>query len=370
MTGTPLPRLRLGQDFEQTDLFVSGTDGYHTYRIPALVVTTKGAILAFCEGRRHSQSDTGEIDMVLKRSQDGGKTWSPMQVIWHDGENTCDNPCPVVDSQTGTISLLMTHNFGHDNHRTIVERTGKGTRTAWLSKSADDGVTWTKPIEITETVKKDNWTWYATGPGAGIQLESGRLVIPCDHNEAETMKRCSHVIYSDDHGETWKLGGSTSSGKLNECEVVELADATLLLNMRNYDRNHKCRAIAASKDQGLTWSEISFDDALIEPICQASIRRFTSTTDSNRSRILFSNPAHADKRVNMTVRLSYDECRTWPVAKSLHRGPSAYSSLAVFPDRKIACFYECGEEHCYEKIALARFNVEWLTDGEDSLQPK
>lgn len=355
--------------FKQTDLFISGfaggIDGYNTCRIPSLIVTTKGSILAFCEGRKNDGDDAGDIDMVMKRSVDGGKTWSKTQVIWNDGGNTCGNPCPVVDKENGRISLFMTHNLGFDNENLICDGKSKGTRTVWVTNSVDDGVTWTHPAEITKTVKKEDWTWYATGPGAGIQLKNGRLVIPCDHIESGSKGFYSHIIYSDNHGKTWQLGGSTSSNKVNECEVVALEDDKLLLNMRNHDVTHKTRAISISNDGGLTWSPITHDQTLIEPRCQASIRRFTSRNNGNRSRILFSNPANTDERENMTVRLTYDECKTWPIAKQLYNGPSAYSCLAVLADMSIACLYECGVKNAYEKIVFANFSLKWLTDGTD-----
>jgi sialidase-1 len=165
----------------QSAVFVSGTDGYHTYRIPSLIVTKKGTLLAFCEGRKKGPGDAGDIDLLLKRSFDGGKTWAKTQVVWDDGPNTCGNPCPVIDARTGTIWLLLTHNLGSDTQAMILAGKSKGTRTVWLSRSDDDGATWSKPVEITRQVKKPNWTWYATGPGVGIQLKSGRLVVPCDN---------------------------------------------------------------------------------------------------------------------------------------------------------------------------------------------
>lgn len=351
----------------QTDLFIYGTNGYDTYRIPAIIVTTKGTLLAFCEGRTHHGGDSGDIDLLLKRSSDNGQTWSEQQIVWDDGTNTCGNPCAVVDRDTGTIWLLMTHNLGVDEEYAIIDGTSQSTRTVWVTHSIDDGRTWTRPKEITNTAKQPDWTWYATGPGAGIQLKNGRLVTPCDHIEATSNKYYSHVIYSDDHGQTWQLGGSTPTDQVNECEVVELDDGTLLLNMRNYDRARKNRAVAVSKDSGLSWSAVTHDETLIEPICQASIRRLTLKQHSNKTRILFSNPASRDDRANMTVRLSYDEGKAWPVAKQINQGPSAYSCLSVLSDRSIVCFYERGHEHPYEKMTLARFNLEWLTDGKDSL---
>jgi len=343
----------------QTDVFVSGQDGYHTYRIPSLIVTAKNTVLAFCEGRKAGSSDTGDIDLLMKRSTDGGCTWSKQQVVWDDGPNTCGNPCPVVDRQTGTIWLLMTHNLGIDRESQIVDRTSKGTRTVWLSKSTDDGRTWSRPVEITAMTKKPDWTWYATGPGAGIQLRTGRLVVPCDAIEGASKRYFSHVIYSDDHGATWKLGGAAGPA-VNECEVVELADGKLMLNMRNYDKRQRCRAVATSVDQGQTWSAVSHDATLIEPICQASIRRYSLAGPQSRNVLLFLNPAQTKGRKAMTLRASYDEGKTWPVAKLVWAGPAAYSCLAVRGDGAILCLYERGDRHAYERITLAETTLKWL----------
>ncbi|MCP4643959.1 MAG: exo-alpha-sialidase, partial [bacterium] len=213
------------QDHPQLNaVYKSGEDGYDTYRIPALLVTKAGTLLAFCEGRKGSSSDTGDIDMLVKRSEDLGETWSAQEVIWDDGANVCGNPCPVVDQETGIIWLLMTWNLGSDHERQIIAQESEDTRRVFVTCSEDDGKTWAKPEEATESTKQDNWTWYATGPCTGIQLErgphKGRLVIPCDHIEAETKKYFSHVIYSDDHGVTWQLGGRTPTDQVNECQVV------------------------------------------------------------------------------------------------------------------------------------------------------
>jgi len=350
--------------FRQKDIFIGGLDGYHTFRIPSLVTTPKGTLLAFCEGRKGSTSDTGDIDIVLKRSLDGGTTWQPMQLVWDDGSNVCGNPCAVVDRDTGTVWLLLTHNPGTDSEREIMDGTSEGTRTVWVTKSDDDGETWSKPVEITPAVKKPDWTWYATGPGVGIRLSGGRLVVPCDFALKGTREYGSHVIYSDDHGETWNLGGYVLP-KCNECQVVELVDGRLLLNMRSYHGLNR-RAVAYSPDRGMTWSAVSHDRTLVEPVCQASILRYTDEKSGGRNRILFSNPA-STKRESLTVRLSYDECESWAVSKVVHPGHAAYSCLSVLGDGSIACLYERGEEHPYEKITFAKFNLEWLTDGADRL---
>ena len=347
-------------------LFVGGQDGYHTYRIPALAVTNKGTVLALCEGRAKGGGDAGDISLLVKRSTDNGTTWSKQQLIRDDAGNTCGNPCLVVDRQTSVIWLLSTWNRGDDHERLIINQTSKDTRRVFVMSSADDGLTWSKAKEITAEVKKPDWTWYATGPGSGIQIQQGphegRLVIPCDHIEAASKHYYSHIIYSDDHGKNWQLGGRTQQHQVNECELVELPGGRLMLNTRNYDRSQKNRQVAVSDDGGLTWKDQHFDATLIEPICQAAIERLSWPSTDSRSVILFSNPASRKGRVKMTVRASFDEGQTWPVSHVLHPGPSAYSDLAVLSNGEIACLYEAGDQHPYESITFARFPLSLLTD--------
>ncbi len=359
-----------------TDVFVGGTDGCDTYRIPAVIGTPDGTLLAFCEGRRNNRSDTGDIDLLVKRSTDGGRTWSRPQVVWDDGENTCGNPCPVLDEATGVIWLPMTWNHGQDSEREIKGGAGKDTRRVFLTASRDGGLTWSKPREITETTKRPDWRWYATGPGVGVQLQrgpwEGRLLIPCDHSVIlpdGSHGYNSHVIFSDDHGATWKLGG-TIQPAVNECQVVELADGTLMINMRNYDRSRETRAVATSADGGMTWSPVRYDPALVEPICQASFLRYTMQPADERNRVLFSNPAHPEtgQRRAMTIRMSYDEGQTWPVGRMLWPGPAAYSCLVALPGGEIGCLFEAGEKHPYERIVFACFSRDWLVDADANPQ--
>ena len=345
----------------QTDLFVSGAGGYDTYRIPSITVTPGGSLLAFCEGRLDGSGDAGNIDILMRRSDDHGRTWGDVVVLRDDGANTCGNPCVVADHRTGGLVLLSTHNLGHDHEREIIDQTSEGTRTVWIMRSDDDGLTWSEPEDITTSVKLPEWTWYATGPGSGIQIRhgehAGRLVIPCDHIEAETKHYYSHVMYSDDHGATWQLGGSSPEHQVNECEVVELADGRLMLNMRNYDRSKKTRQVCVSADGGATWTDQRHDPALPEPICQASIHRTAWPTDDRAGVILFSNPASGDSRVRMTVRASFDDGVSWPVARELHAGSSAYSSLVAGPDGGAFCLYEADG---YGRIVLAELPAAWL----------
>ena len=348
----------------QTDLFIGGQQGYHTYRIPAMIVSARGTLLAFCEGRRHSRSDTGDIDLILKRSFDGGQTWEPTQTVVTEPATTCGNPCPVVDRTTGTIWLPFCKNLA-DGPESMI-RDGKAPRTVWLTHSDDDGATWAEPIEITPAVKKPFWTWYATGPTHGIQLANGRLLIPCDHVAGKLFSRqdpiYSHVIYSDDHGASWHIGGEVEPGT-DECAVIETASGSVYVNCR-HERGINRRATAWSKDNGDGFDGFAWDQTLIEPVCQASIARLTTEAQHDRNRVLFSNPASIN-RENMTVRVSYDECRTWSSGKVLHEGPAAYSDLAVCTDMNICCLYERGDESAYEKLTLARFDIDWLTDGAD-----
>lgn len=334
-------------------LFRSGQDGYQCYRIPAIVQTVKGTLLAFAEARKNNCSDAGDIDLVLKRSEDGGKTWSPMQIVWDDAGNTCGNPAPVVDQRSGNIILLSTWNLGEDREPRIIDQTSKDTRRIFVLSSSDDGHTWSAPREITSDVKLPNWTWYATGPGNGIQMHSrkfaGRLVIPCDHIEAGTKKYFSHIIYSDDGGQSWRLGGTTPQDQVNECAVAELPGGRLLLNMRNYT-SARIRQMAESKDGGLTWSPLRGDTTLIEPVCQASMIRYAYK--GKKPFLAFSNPASQTARTNMTVRLSSDHGKTWKQSQVLHAGPSAYSNLVVLPNGNLGCLFEAGAKSPYEGIVF------------------
>ena len=349
----------------KVDVFVSGKDGYHTYRIPSVIVTQKGTVLAFCEGRKSGRGDAGNIDLLMKRSADGGKTWSAQQVVWDDNGNTCGNPCPVVDQSTGTIWMLNTWNLGADRESRITAGKSKDTRRVFVYCSKDDGMTWSRPQDITRVAKRPEWGWYATGPGVGIQLRrgehKGRLVIPCDNSSLKypDHKYASHALLSDDGGQTWRLSGEVRPA-CNECQVVELTDGVLMMNMRSYS-GKGCRAVATSSDGGQTWSKIRHATDLPESVCQASFLRYSAVdAGGKRDRLLFSNPAVTRGRTRMTVRLSYDEGKTWPVSRLLHAGPAAYSCLTRLPDGDVGCLYEAGEKHAYETIVFERFRVDWL----------
>ena len=341
-----------GSFFEEVDIFVSGNEGYACYRIPAILVAPNGDIMAFCEGRKNNCGDHGNLDIVMKRSTDMGQTWGPLELVYEEGDTaliTIGNPCPVVDKETGRIWLP----FCRDNDRIFV------------GYSDDNGHTWSQRREVTESVKDPAWGWYATGPGVGIQIEEGpykgRLVIPSDHR---TGNMGSHMMYSDDHGSTWHYSERILPG-CNECQVVEMTDGKLMNNARTYEIEPDYRGISTSTDGGATWSDVWFDHELPEPTCQASFLRYTRDDREDKNRLLFSNPAHTSSRVKMTIKMSYDEGQSWPVSRQIYEGSSAYSCLVVMPNWTIGCFYE---KDGYGKIALARFSLEWLTNGTDKLQ--
>lgn len=336
------------------EVFTAGQEGYHTYRIPAITQTAKGTLLAFCEGRKDSSRDWGNIDTLVKRSSDGGRTWSKAITVADFGPDTIGNPAPVLDRRTKTVWLLLTRNPGDVREKNISPGISGATRTVWVTFSKDDGLTWAKPVDITAAVKQPEWTWYATGPVNGIQLRNGRLVVPCDHVRGDVSHRYSHIVYSDDHGKTWKLGGSAGPD-CNESTVAELADGSLMLNMRTYAGKNR-RAVSISRDGGLTWSAPALDDALIEPVCQASL---IALGKGKGRALLFSNPA-AEQRVNMTVRLSRDEGKTWIASKTIHDGPAAYSNLIELKGNAAGLLYERGDASRYERITFARFPLAWI----------
>ena len=346
-------------------VFKSGTNGYNTFRIPSIIKTKSGALLAFAEGRKNNASDSGDIDLVLRRSENNGKTWGDLIVIRDDGDNVCGNPSPVLDNKTGNIFLLSTWNLGRDTERMIINETSEDTRRIYVMSSGDDGNSWSEPTEITKDVKKDNWTWYATGPVHGIQIQNGshkgRMIIPCDHIESKSKKYYSHIIFSDDGGNSWEIGGITPQDYVNECTVVEINKGKLLLNMRNYDRSQENRKISVSDDGGITWGNIYSDETLIEPICQASLLRY-SFSGKYKKHLMFLNPSDKKKRINMTLKLSSDYGKTWNSKLVLHTGPSAYSDLTRLNGDGIGCLFEAGVSSPYEGIVFKEVKIDDLKE--------
>ncbi len=349
---------KAGPLMEEQVLFKAGQHGCAIYRCPSLVVTKCGTILAFAEGRRPPGGDWSNIDLALRRSLDGGRTWSGIQFIADQGELTLGNACPVVDYNTGTIWMLFCRG----------SEPGRGNADVLVMKSTDDGQTWSEPVDISSTAKDPVWPFVGTGPGHGIQLKTGRLLIPswADATKNHGEIQSSYCFYSDDHGSHWKLGQALTQGASCECDVVELVDGTVYLNARSRPDKRQ-RAYAFSTDGGHGWSEVKYDATQPATPCDGALVRLTDTGRFQKNRILASSPGNPRDRNHLTIRLSYDECRTWPVSKVVTPGYSGYSDMAVANDHTVLCLYEA--DGC-RKLVLARFNVEWLTDGKDYLQSK
>lgn len=345
------------------DVFVGGRDGYPAYRIPSLIPTTRGTLLAFAEGRA-TLHDHAENDIVMKRSTDGGQTWSALQVIHEDGTNCLSNPTAVIVRPSGRV-LLMYQRYakGFDEHKAEPGLDGPRICRTFLQHSDDDGLTWSKPREITAQVKRPTEvTSTAAGPGIGIQLargkKAGRILMP--FNQGPYGKWKVYAAISDDGGESWHHGQTADEGApghANEVQFVELHDGTVMLNARNQGGGEKIRKIALSTDGGETWSATRHDRTLIEPVCQGSILRHPTSKGGDDAVLLFSNPGTQSARTNGTIRLSRDEGKTWPAARVLYPGSFAYSCLASLPDGAAGCLFERAGTR---KISFARFTTSWV----------
>lgn len=360
-----------GVEPEFADVFVSGQDGYKSIRIPSVVVSQQGTVLAFAEGRAVA-SDQAENDIILKRSRDGGKSWGKLQLLHDDGKNSLNNPTAVVEQQSGRVFLMYQRIPGHLKERsTNVEVGFEGTNVYrnLLIWSDNDGVTWSPPLDVTRTTKRaTRATTIASGPGIGIQLtrgpHAGRLIIP--FNEGPYHLWNNFAVFSDDRGATWSCGDNVpeaflpdASGgqrsQINEVQMVELSDGAVRLNSRQFAGN-KVRKTAVSRDGGVTWSAVEDVPALRDPSCNASILRFAFGDGTSRGTILYSGP-DSTKRDTGTLYLSADDGATWPVKRVLWPGSFAYSVLTKLPDDSVGCLFEADN---YGRIIFARFPFEWI----------
>jgi sialidase-1 len=360
---------------EKSEVFPPGLNGIARYRIPGMVVTPKGTVLAYAEARKNSSSDWGEIEIHLRRSIDGGKTWGDSQHIAHHGsrlegnprkaeggekEQTVNNPVAIVDRETGAIEFLYCINYAR----------------CYSMRSTDDGVSWSQPVDITASFerfrKKYDWKVIATGPGHGIQIKSGRLVVPiwiAYGKEGDHGPSAAGTIFSDDHGKTWQAGDLClpNEGDFvnpNETMITELSDGRVMLVSRSVSKANR-KLVTTSPDGATGWTTPVFHDQLWEPICMASIVAHPSKPGT----LIYSNPhtlkldkdgkevpAGRGKRENLCIKLSHDDGKTWPINKVLDPGKAAYSDLAVRPDGTVLCLYEADTN-----IVCARFSLEWIT---------
>jgi len=352
---------------DSVDVFVSGQDGYFAYRIPSFIMAPNGDLLVFCEARKVNRSDDGDIDLLQKRSTDNGRTWQAQTLIYEEGGTArikYGNPTAVIDRETGVIWLAVNRDY-------LTERGARAGGTLVLFHSADSGHSWSGPIDITASIKGKDWGHYAFGPGIGVQLRhgrhKGRLLFPANFRRSFNKRQpsYSHVIYSDDHGKTWKLGGILGDFT-NECqlaEVIEDGRPGLLINMRNhwgrggFPAKSGKRLVARSFDGGESWDAEVMDPALPEPPCQASLYRYSFAKDGELGRLLFANPM-GPGRTNLRVQLSLDEGRTWPHGKLVTVAPAAYSCMARLADNRVGIIYERDN---YGRICFSTFALDWLT---------
>ena len=351
------------------DLFVAGEDGYATYRIPGIVVTQRGTILAYCAARKDGIGDWADIDIALRRSLDGGRSWLPRQILVDAGTATADNPTAIVDRKTGAVHFLYQVNYAR----------------CFYMRSDDDGQTFTPAVDITSVFeqfrREYDWNVIAPGPGHGIQLENGRLLVPVWLSTGGHSHRpsCMSVIYSDDHGVTWRRGEvvakhSETIPNPSETVAVQLRDGRVMLNIRNESRRYR-RLVAFSADGATRWTEPVFDENLFEPVCMASLVRVAPKPGETVSRILFANPDSRNNptehgwcrnRENLSIKASEDEGRTWVASRVLEPGISGYSDLAAAPDGMIYCFYERGgvksQMFHTQYLTVARFPVSWIDE--------
>lgn len=362
-------------------VFVSGTEGYRSFRIPAMVALPNRELLAFCEGRVNGAQDFGNIDVVMKRSTDGGDTWSPLQVVAEFGELQLGNPAPVVDLTDPAFPqgrVFLFYNTGNNHEGEILK--GHGIKSCEYKTSIDNGVTWSAPVDITTQVHRPNqpavnpaynfaedWRYTANTPGHAMQLQSGkfrgRIFVAANHSAGEPQKAAGHYAahgyWSDDHGQTFTLGASVDLPGSNESMAVELSHDRLMMNCRNQRGDQRARIVAISQDGGATWDKPRFDTTLIDPVCQGSLLGLG--TQDGQTVVAFCNAADTKRRDNLTLRISDDEGLTWKRSFSLAKAPdgvrgdyAAYSDMAQLDDSHIGVLYE---REGYSKIVFT--SVSW-----------
>lgn len=352
---------------ESVKVFVSGTEGNKIYRIPAIISLPDEGLLAFCEGRVNDAGDFGDINIVSKRSNDGGKTWSALQTVVNYDVLQAGNPAPVVDLNDPLYPkgrIFLFYNTGN-NHEGEV-RKGKGLREVWYKTSTDNGATWSEPVNITLHVHRprqpgvnsaynfpEDWRSYSNAPGHAMQFTSGqykgRIFVPANHSAGEPQEQsrdyAAHGFYTDDHGKTFHLGKSVNIPGSNESTATELSGDKLLMSIRNQRGDIRARIIAISSTGGATWDTAYFDNKLPDPVCQGSILPIGKKKGKNI--LAFSNAADLKRRDNLTLRISFDDGKTWKRNYGIDKSDdenvqdhTAYSDMVRLKKQTIGILYE------------------------------
>ncbi len=356
-------------------VFRRGMDArYHTFRIPAIVRAANGDLLAFAEGRVQSGSDSGDIDVVMRRSGDGGRTWGELSIVADNGDGVFGNPAPVVDRESGDVVLLLVRQEAGSHESQI--RSGKhGSRTPYVMRSADHGKTWSEPRSLLESCDREGWGWYATGPCHAIQLRhgehAGRLVVPANFSSLAhgggNAALGAHLLLSDDAGETWRIGAvdEANLGKPevnpNESTVAELADGRLYVNTRDHGgKSRATRAFAISVDGGETFvAPFQSVEGLVAPVCQGSVL-------ADGEVLLFSGPSVGNKRERLAIRVSDDAGATWREALVIEPGMSAYSDLVALERNRYGVLFESDG---YGRIRFRSFDRNALESRRSAASP-
>ncbi|MGW6907598.1 sialidase family protein [Streptomyces sp. NPDC054940] len=356
--------------------YLSGEGGYDTYRIPATVTTRRGTVLAFAEGRHDGAGDTGNIDVVLRRSTDGGCTWGPLTVVAAGEGDTRGNPAPVVDPRTGAVVLVTSYNSGAVTEAEIMrgEVTPEESRRVFVQRSLDDGRHFSTPRDITRQVKPANWRWYATGPGHAIALRkgpyAGRLVVPSNHSVAppagsadtgqEPKYYGGHAIYSDDAGLSWRVGLVDDSydgdSNANESTAAELPDGRVYFNSRDQLGASAGNRLDAHSSDGAETLDLPYTvqpDLNDVPVVEASVLQLPGED----APLLFSGPSVPTARQSMAVWRSADGGSTFTKALTLSQQRAAYSDLVSLDRRTVGILYETGVTGTYETIEFRRLGV-------------
>jgi len=352
---------------DKVPVFISGNEGHKTYRIPAIVQLPNNTLLAFCEGRVKGSGDFGDINIVLKRSTDNGKTWSVLETLVDVDSLQAGNPAPVVDVTDQLFpegKVFLFYNTGN-NHEGEV-RKGKGFRQVWYVSSVDGGITWSAPVNITTQTHrpnqpkenpaytfKEDWRSYANTPGHALQISKGlykgRLYVAANHSEGQPKSKYedyfAHGFYSDDHGKTFQLSDNLNFAGSNEATAAELSNNGLLLNARNQKGHVKARIVAKSTDGGKSWNSIAFDNNLPDPVCEGSILNIGKK--NGKEMLAFCNAADTLKRNHLTLRISFDEGLTWKKNILIEASDdnkkndvTAYSDIVMLNKKEIGVLYE------------------------------